>query len=139
MALKEIETLMQPIRAAYQRVADLHRQAAQTPANQINAINSSFKQLDNALKQLEVVEEMLSQQAEELSAASTAVEAWRHHYEDFFDFSPDACLVSDARGILQEANRAAAGLLNVEPSALLGRSLTDYIAEGKDPHSTRNC
>ena len=49
----------------------------------------------------------------------------------FFDFAPDAYLVTDAGGGIREANRSALELLGGEREAVLGRTLADFIAPGE--------
>ena len=56
------------------------------------------------------------------------LERERRRYQELFDFAPDGYLVTDAGGIIHEANRAAAALLNAQPLVLHGRPLATYIA-----------
>jgi PAS domain-containing protein len=65
------------------------------------------------LEELQVSGEELRVQNEELAAARQTVETERQRYQELFDFAPDGYLVTNAEGVIQEANRAAAGLLRV--------------------------
>jgi PAS domain S-box-containing protein len=51
-------------------------------------------------------------------------------YQDLFDFAPDAYLVTDVQAVIQEANHAAAALLNTRKEFLVGKPLVFYVAEG---------
>jgi PAS domain S-box-containing protein len=85
--------------------------------------------LETAFKELQVAEEELRVQNEELAAARDAIESERRRYQELFEFAPDGSLVTDFRGIVQEANRAAATLLGVDSSSLIGQPLWLYLAE----------
>src|ERR1051326_5121470 len=87
----------------------------------------AFEQLQNALEELRVVEEELREQNDELAAAREAVEAERQRYQELFEFAPDGYLVTDARGIIREANRAVAALLNVPQRFLAGKPLWTFV------------
>ncbi|HSJ52394.1 MAG TPA: PAS domain S-box protein [Anaerolineae bacterium] len=78
-------------------------------------------------QELEVVEEGLRQQNKELMEARQALEAERLRYQELFEFAPDAYLVTDLQGAVQEANQAAASLLGVSRDALMRRSIRHYV------------
>lgn len=83
--------------------------------------------LQNALEELHVAEEEIKAQNEELAIARNEVEAERQRYQDLFEFAPDGYLVTDPAGVVRESNHAAASLLNVPKSALIGKPLANYI------------
>jgi PAS domain S-box-containing protein len=58
-----------------------------------------------------------------------AVIAERQRYQQLFEFAPDAYLVTDVNGLIQEANRAAATLLNRSQQFLVGKPLVCYVVE----------
>ncbi|MEH1934917.1 MAG: PAS domain S-box protein [Nostoc sp.] len=96
------------------------------------------QELQQALEELQVVEEELRQQNEELAVARELVELERQRYQDLFEFAPDAYLVTDAAGIIQEANKAAATLLAVEQKYLVNKPLNLFIAqEDRQTFTTR--
>jgi PAS domain S-box-containing protein len=78
---------------------------------------------------LRVAEEELRVQNEQLMGAQELLEAERQRYLDLFEFAPDAYLVTDLHGNIQEANRAASALLNLPPRMLLGKPLITFIPE----------
>lgn len=82
-----------------------------------------------SLEELQMAEEELRQQNEELVAARQTVEAERQRYQELFEFAPDSYLVTDAEGVIQEANRAAAGLLSVSQKFLVGKPLVVFVVK----------
>lgn len=73
-------------------------------------------------------EEKLCFSKEELAACKTA-QVERQYYKELFELAPDGYLVTDARGVIQEGNRAAANLLNVSQEFLVGKPLVVFVAE----------
>src|SRR5712691_2171565 len=86
-----------------------------------------LEHLSNALEELRVTREELHQQNEELIAAQQTLEAERQRYRELFEFAPDGYLVTNASGIIQEANHAAAALFSVSRYFLLGAPLTLFV------------
>src|SRR5713101_2661252 len=87
-----------------------------------------IKKLDTIQEELQVAEEELHQQKEELLAAQQVVEAERQRYQELFDFAPEGYLVTDPAGVIQQANRAAAALLNVPSALLVNKPLIVFVA-----------
>lgn len=104
------------------------QQEHQHRAEQLEALN---EELQNALEELQVTEEELRLQNEELCLARQLQEEQQQRYQDLFNFAPDAYLVSDAQGLIQEANRAACLLLGAGVEALIGTPLLLYVAEAE--------
>lgn len=79
------------------------------------------REVQMALEELDVMWEELQGQAEILL---------REHqrYAEFFEFAPDAYLITDAGGNIREANQAAKELLAQDH--LTGRPLAQFVAEG---------
>jgi PAS domain S-box-containing protein len=80
------------------------------------------------VEELQVAEEELYAQVEELATSRQAIEAERQRYLDLFEFAPDGYLVTSPEGVIQEANRAAAALLQVRRDFLVGKPLFLYVA-----------
>jgi PAS domain S-box-containing protein len=111
-----------------------------TEQQQQETIEIAFEELSIALEELQVANEELFQQHEELcrqnqelSVAQQAVEAERQRYQELFEFAPDAYLVTDTNGVIQEANRAAATLLNISQTFLVGKALNLYVVKNERP------
>ena len=88
---------------------------------------SALKELGVASERLEVAANMLRQQNRKLSLADQSLEAERQHHQALLEFIPDAYLLTDAAGIIQEANSAATKLLQLPQSLLIGKSLKAFL------------
>jgi len=82
------------------------------------------REIHMAMEELEVMWDELQGQAAALSRES-------ERYAEFFDYAPDAYLTTDAGGNVREANQAAAELLGVAKTDLLGHALSGFVAEGE--------
>jgi PAS domain S-box-containing protein len=82
--------------------------------------------LQGAYDQVEAQEEDLSEQ-QELAAMRSQIETERRRYEELFALAPDGYLVTDLRGLIKEANEAAAALLGVDPKLAHGLLLAGYV------------
>src|SRR5690606_39583987 len=59
-------------------------------------------------------------------------------YRDLFEHLPYPSLVTNPAGVIQEANEAAAGLLQCRRAALVGQPLAAFVAErGRSALRTR--
>lgn len=85
-------------------------------------------ELATSLEELHVTAEELEHQNEELLAARQALETARQRYLELFDLAPDAYLVTDAAGVVQEANHAASLLLGVAGASLVGKPVAPFVA-----------
>ena len=156
-----LDDFAQQIQDMQQRLAQLQRYAGKSPTlrltnapevanadaspvlteqQQQETIEIAFEELSIALEELQVANEELfqqheelSQQNQELSAAQQAVEAERQRYQELFEFAPDAYLVTDRNGVIQEANRAAATLLNISQTFLVSKALNLYVIKNERP------
>jgi PAS domain S-box-containing protein len=82
-----------------------------------------------SLEELRVADEELREQNEELMASRDAVESQRHHYHDLFNLAPVGYLLTDRDGTIRESNQAAAKLLNVRLTYLIGKPLAIFVPE----------
>jgi len=67
----------------------------------------------------------------ELQAASDVLAAERQRYAEFFEFAPDAYVITDPQGEVREANRAARELLGAKPGELEGAPLPAFVPEAE--------
>ena len=70
-----------------------------------------------------------STQYTRLLASRDAIDRERQKYFELFDFAPDAYFITDARGVIREANIAATQLLGVRAQFLTGKSLPGFFDE----------
>ncbi|MGQ4647781.1 PAS domain S-box protein [Lyngbya aestuarii] len=88
-------------------------------------------QLQSTLEELRTAEEELLVQNETIAKAHQQLEIEVRHYQDLFDLAPDAYLLTDSEGVIEEANQAAAELLSCEQEHLLGKALKEFIPSGE--------
>ncbi|HEY5023003.1 MAG TPA: PAS domain-containing sensor histidine kinase [Gemmatimonadaceae bacterium] len=68
-------------------------------------------------------------QHKELLASRDAIDRERQRYFELFEFAPDACFLTDSKGIIREANAAASRLLGVPAPFLAGRMLPTFFED----------
>jgi PAS domain S-box-containing protein len=91
-----------------------------------------------ALEELSIVEGELRQQYEALAEAHRQLELQRERYHSLFQLAPDAYLVTDQKGNIEEANAAAAALLGVPAGLLVRKPLTAFLdAEARSEFQRR--
>jgi PAS domain S-box-containing protein len=78
------------------------------------------RDIQMALEEMEVMWDELLGQAEALTREN-------ERYAEFFEYAPDAYLVTDAGGNVREANESAAELLGVPKRELLDRTLSEFV------------
>src|SRR5689334_11959626 len=106
---------------AQRRLQGLRREVAESPepdrfAAELAALQSQFDDLDVAYEELE-------QQNEELQSTRYEVERQRQRYLRFFDQAPFGYLVTDAVGVVEEANRAAAEMFRIPQDIFPGKPI----------------
>jgi PAS domain S-box-containing protein len=82
----------------------------------------------DARRDMEMALEELDVMWEELQGQAALLTRENERYSQFFEFAPDAYLVTDAGGGIREANHSAAELLGAPREALAGRVLFDFVA-----------
>ena len=127
--------LAQQIQTLRQRVDRLREgtEPAETTAQQLD---EALQQLDVSLEELASAQSELSQQNDQLLDQARELEAERRRYRDLFEQAPDAYLVTDAHGVIQEANKAAETLLDRSRQYITGQSLLLFTL-GEDRENLR--
>jgi PAS domain S-box-containing protein len=118
------------IDAARDRLEILNRRAASLSKEKNGPLLEALQELSTSLEELQVAGEEMAQQDEELVASREMLESERQKYEELFDFAPDGYFVTDTRGNIREANRAAASLLGVAARMLRDKPLAVFVAPG---------
>lgn len=104
------------------------------PTNETDDLSDqTVEELHAALEELRVADEELRQQHEELIASHLQVAVERERYQELFELAPDAYLVTDLRGIIEESNHSASRLFGIEPGFLTGKALATYIKSEDRP------
>lgn len=115
------------IEALQQRLFELQQCAKQDVIDPEQVLPELVTELANSVEELRVAEAELRQQADALAAAHAEAEAGLARYRELFEFSPDSYVVTDAQGVIREANRAAGAMLELAPQVLLGKPLATFI------------
>ncbi|BBD69816.1 Crp/Fnr family transcriptional regulator [Nostoc commune NIES-4072] len=122
-----IEKFIQRSETLHNRLADLYQTASVLPWISPELLPQAFKELYNTSKIVQLAAEELHQQNEELIQTRNWLESERQHYQELFDFAPDAYLVTNTEGIIQEANFTAVKLLNVSKQFLVGKPMINFV------------
>jgi len=130
------ELYRRQIQAIHQQMAILHRYIKQSSLSHLEQVAEVMEEIAAALGNLQLIYEEMQTNLETLAIfeqESTqldrqAIDQWRHYY-NFFQFSPDAYLITDANGLIIEANQAIATLLNVSQNYLIRRPLVVFISQ----------
>ncbi|WP_414562789.1 MULTISPECIES: PAS domain-containing protein [unclassified Anabaena] len=122
-----IEQFIQRTEVLHSRLADLYQTASVLPWIPPELLPQAFKELYSTSKMVQLAAEELYQQNEELIQTRNFLEVERQRYQDLFELAPDGYLVTNAEGIIQEANLAAAKLLNVSRQLLIGTSIVNFV------------
>lgn len=128
-----VDMFSQQIEGVNRRLNELYQNANTTLKLQPELLPIAFKELGIVSEELQVAVEELQQQNEALAVAKLEVEIQRQRYQELFDFAPHGYLVTDPNGTIQEANRAAANLLNISQQFLIGKPLIIFVTEEQHP------
>jgi PAS domain S-box-containing protein len=129
-----IEKFIQRTEMLHKRLADLYETANVLPWISTDLLPQAFKELYNTSKVVQLAAEELYEQNEELIQTRNSLETERQHYQELFDFAPDAYLVTNTEGIIQEANFTAAKLLNVSKQFLVGKPMISFVSIEERQH-----
>ncbi|HBY95272.1 MAG: PAS domain S-box protein [Ardenticatenaceae bacterium] len=112
-----------------QRIADLQRRADESPLRGEGLLAEALGELSRTLAALQGTEQALRRQNEARESVRQAAEAKAKRYQPLFEFAPDAYLVTDTAGVIQEVNYAAATSLNTSREILIGTPLEALMVE----------
>ncbi len=124
-----VDIFARQMQALNLRLNKLYQGANASPSPPIeHLLPVAFKELGIVSEELQVAVEELCQQNEELAVIQVELQAERQRYQDLFQLAPEAYLVTDVAGKIQEANRAAAEMLNISELHLIGKPLVVFVA-----------
>lgn len=115
------------IQTAQRHLAALLRRATELPPQQEQFLATLLEELSVSLEELQGTIEEFNCKNEELTYAHWNLEAENLRYSELFDFAPDGYLVTDAQGIIQQANCTASNLLNLHQGFLVGKPLSVFL------------
>ncbi|MBW4462513.1 MAG: PAS domain-containing protein [Nodosilinea sp. WJT8-NPBG4] len=117
------------IEAVYQRALRLREQATTTPIDPV-LLELALKDLYLVLEELQAVDAELHEQNQILSDTRNQVDLERQRYRTLFELAPDGYLVTDEKGKIYHANRAAELLFAQPQAGLVGKPLMVLIEQG---------
>jgi PAS domain S-box-containing protein len=83
----------------------------------------------DAKREMEMALEELDVMWEELQGQAALLVRENQRYAEFFDFSPDAYVITDVGGHVREANQAALELLEGARDGVVGHAISEFIAD----------
>jgi PAS domain S-box-containing protein len=102
-------------------------------AEQDHLLAEAIQRLEVAIEELVISQEEITLQNEELIIVQTMLEEQRQRYLALFELAPDAYLVTNASGIIQDANEAASALFNLPGRYFTGKPLVTFIMKDSHP------
>ena len=117
------------MQASRERLAELLNETVDERQSSKEHLQRVIEELSSGLEELLVAEEELRVQAADLEASTIAIDAERERYGELFEFAPDAYLVTDEHGKIQEANSGASRMLGVPARFLEGKLLVSFVAD----------
>src|SRR5687768_9605717 len=108
--MSSIESFSQQLEEIRKRTARL-RSGDRPPEPGTPLLSDAMAELDVAFEELSVAEQELRSQEEQIATIDMAMAIERDRYLELFEFAPDGYLVTDVRGVITEANRAASTML----------------------------
>jgi PAS domain S-box-containing protein len=116
--LSRVESLRERLSRVKERIRSSNGQSS---------TGEALGDLKTALEEMASIEEQLLRQNKELATARQSAEEERHRYRNLFELTPEAYLVTDGRGVIVEANQAAAALLRRPKESIIRTSLGIYV------------
>jgi PAS domain S-box-containing protein len=83
--------------------------------------------LNAALEEIGIVRKVILAEVKQVAARRIAVEHERARYHDLFEFAPDAYLVTDLRGHIQQANESSAAIFRAAKQSVVGKPLMLFV------------
>src|SRR5579883_183092 len=120
----------QKVQAAQAQLHQIQQQSAADRAPD-PLLAAAIAELSVSLEAIQATIAELQQQNTQLRSTQQTLAAERLHYQNLFDFAPDAYLVTDGKGIIQAINGAAESLLNIHRSYAENKPLVLFIAESE--------
>ncbi len=130
--MRKTPELDQQVQAAQARLQQI-QEAAIARGEENPLLATAIVELSIALEELGVTTEELRQQNEELLVTQQLLAAERQHYQNLFEFAPDAYVVTDGKGVIRAINGAAENLLNIRGDYAANKPLIVFIAAGHHP------
>ncbi len=115
------------IEQARERLEQMQLLAQEFSSRPPDLLEQVFVELSTALEELHVATEELQEQNQQLLSTRQQVERERERYQQLFEEAPEAYLVTNAVGVIEEANAAAEQLFNVRRPFLRDKPLAVFV------------
>lgn len=122
-----LSSLSRRAKLAGERSLELYRNVHESSLPSPDILSSALMELGFVSEALEGAIDEIAYKTKQLAILQAEIEAERQRYLDLLEFVPDGCFVTDAEAVILEVNRAGAALINAQPHALVGKSLTSLI------------
>lgn len=119
---EQISLHFQIIRQQIWALQGIDAEASQRIDTVLEDLQVSYEEMQTSLETSEATNQDLLQQNQQLTAAYFL-------YHDLFQSSPIASLVTDASGVILEANQETARLVNVPQPYIVGKPLAAFVTE----------
>ncbi|AFZ31482.1 putative transcriptional regulator, Crp/Fnr family with PAS/PAC sensor [Gloeocapsa sp. PCC 7428] len=125
----DIDRFVRRVNNMSSRLEALSKDANDLFVPRLDLLPAAFKELGMAAQELQLAAKELQKQQEELTAAQAIIAAERRRYYDLFELAFESYVVTDVSGKIKEVNRATTLLFELASEELIGKSLTDLLAE----------
>ncbi|MCT7954056.1 PAS domain-containing sensor histidine kinase [Laspinema palackyanum] len=122
-----MEILTGQVEQARERLEQMQLLAQEFSLRPPDLLEQVFGELSTALEELHVATEELQEQNQQLLSTRGQVEIERERYQKLFEGAPEAYLVTNAVGVIEEANAAAEQLFNVRRPFLIDKPLAVFV------------
>jgi PAS domain-containing protein len=122
-----MEILTGQIEQARVRLEQMQLLAQEFSSRPPDLLEQVFGELSTALEELHVATEELQEQNQQLLSTRQQVEIERERYQQLFEEAPEAYLVTNAVGVIEEANEAAEQLFNLCRPFLINKPLAVFV------------
>lgn len=127
----------QEVQEISQQLTVLRSYMVKLSSRQLKPVAQVIKKISTALDNLQLLNEETYARSlkvsaileEELFGQNEQELVQRQYYCDLFQLSPDACIVTDANGLILEGNWAIAKLLQVPQSYILNKPIADFVVQ----------
>jgi diguanylate cyclase (GGDEF)-like protein/PAS domain S-box-containing protein len=118
--------------AAAERARNVIRSGRRSSDGTHAIAETSFAEISTVVDEMTAISEHLQEENDRLTNDLSTTEAALRRYRDLFHLAPAGQLVTDADGMILEANHASAALLDFGDDGLEGHSVTLFLRDGQN-------
>ena len=126
---RDMTTIHRQIDEFRRRISVLQEHADRDVGAQSTTVSALVEELHVAVAELLTNEEELRLKQEQWAEVQERLRQERLRYQDLFDHAPDPYLVTNAAGVIQQANVPASALLRSPKESLIGKPLLVFVAD----------